>query len=110
MTMTVMVCFTMRKHKAYRNVRLFNIKCQKDINYVTFSQYPYFYSIIFYQIINQNSDPRMLNIMKLFLDILNCMINDHNCSQLCVELEGLFNCSCYSGYELQQDRATCEGN
>ena len=36
--------------------------------------------------------------------------NDHNCSQVCVELEGSFNCSCYSGYELQQDRATCEGN
>ena len=45
-----------------------------------------------------------------FSDILNCMINDHNCSQVCVELEGSFNCTCYSGYELQQDRATCEGN
>ena len=38
------------------------------------------------------------------------MINDHNCSQICVEVEGSFNCSCYSGYELQDDGATCEGN
>ena len=44
------------------------------------------------------------------IDILNCMINDHNCSQLCVEVEGSFNCSCYPGYELQQNRVTCTGN
>ena len=43
------------------------------------------------------------------LDILNCMINDHNCSQICVEVEGSFNCSCYSGYELQENRVTCAG-
>ena len=45
----------------------------------------------------------------LILDILNCMINDHNCSQLCVEVEGSFNCSCYPGYELQEDGVTCTG-
>ena len=38
------------------------------------------------------------------------MINAHNCSQLCVEVEGSFNCSCYPGYELQQDRVSCKGN
>ena len=43
------------------------------------------------------------------LDIPNCAINDHNCSQICVELEGSFNCSCYPGYELQEDRVTCTG-
>ena len=37
------------------------------------------------------------------------MINDHNCSQICVEVEGSFNCSCYTGYELQEDGATCTG-
>ena len=37
------------------------------------------------------------------------MTNDHNCSQICVEVEGSFNCSCYPGYELEQDRATCTG-
>ena len=38
------------------------------------------------------------------------MINNNNCSQLCMELEGSFNCSCYPGYELQQDRVSCKGN
>ena len=52
----------------------------------------------------------LLNILHVILDIPNCMINDHNCTQICVELEGSFNCSCYSGYQLQQDRVTCEGN
>ena len=44
------------------------------------------------------------------LDIKNCLINDHNCSQVCVELEGSFSCSCYSGYRLQEDKATCAGS
>ena len=26
-----------------------------------------------------------------------------------MEVEGSFNCSCYPGYELQDDGATCEG-
>ena len=50
-----------------------------------------------------------MHVDHLILDILNCLINDHNCSQICVELEGLFSCSCYPGYELQNNRATCEG-
>ena len=37
------------------------------------------------------------------------MINDHNCTQICVEVEGSFNCSCYSGYELQEDEVICAG-
>ena len=37
------------------------------------------------------------------------MIDGHNCSQICVELEGSFNCSCYSGYKLQEDEVTCGG-
>ena len=37
-------------------------------------------------------------------------MDGHNCSHMCVELEGSYNCSCYSGYELQEDGVTCEGN
>ena len=40
---------------------------------------------------------------------MECIMNNHNCSQMCVELEGSFNCSCYSGYTLQEDEVTCEG-
>ena len=48
--------------------------------------------------------------MYVTLDILECMVDSHNCSQICVELEGSFNCACYSGYGLQEDEVTCEGN
>ena len=85
-------------------------------NYVTV----YYYWIIKHSIttvfalcqqINKNyAYVDLLNILYVILDIPNCMINDHNCTQVCVELEGSFNCSCYAGYQLQQDRATCEGN
>ena len=37
-------------------------------------------------------------------------MDGHNCSQICVELEGSYNCSCYTGYELQEDGVACEGN
>ena len=47
--------------------------------------------------------------LHVVLDILNCMINDHNCTQICVEVEGSFNCSCYPGYELE-DGFTCTGS
>ena len=40
---------------------------------------------------------------------MECMMDGHNCSQICVELEGSFKCSCYSGYKLQEDEVTCEG-
>ena len=46
----------------------------------------------------------------MMLDIRNCLIGDHNCSQICVELEGSFSCSCYYGYNLQEDKANCAGN
>ena len=42
-------------------------------------------------------------------DIKECDIGPHNCSQQCNELPGAFNCSCYHGYQLQEDKVTCEG-
>lgn len=32
------------------------------------------------------------------------------CGQLCRNTEGSFECSCMSGYELQEDGHSCEGN
>ena len=29
---------------------------------------------------------------------------------MCIELQGSFSCSCYSGYELQEDNANCAGS
>jgi len=42
-------------------------------------------------------------------DIGECLIGTHNCSQLCVELDGGFECDCSDGYELGDDGITCEG-
>ena len=33
----------------------------------------------------------------------------YNCSQICVELDGGYECNCSSGYELRDDGFTCEG-
>ena len=42
-------------------------------------------------------------------DVGECLIGTHNCSQLCVELPGGFECNCSSGYKLQEDGVSCEG-
>ncbi len=31
------------------------------------------------------------------------------CEQVCINNEGSFTCSCNTGYELQEDRSSCEG-
>lgn len=49
-------------------------------------------------------------LLHMMLDIHNCLIGDHNCSQICVELEGSFTCSCYPGYVLEKNKANCAGN
>ena len=46
----------------------------------------------------------------IYIDIKECEIGTHNCSQQCIELDGGFECSCYPGYWLQADKITCEGN
>ena len=43
-------------------------------------------------------------------DIGECLIGIHNCSQLCMELNGGYECGCSNGYELEEDRVTCEGS
>ena len=42
-------------------------------------------------------------------DIEECATDTHNCSQLCVELDGGYECNCFNGYELGDDGITCEG-
>ena len=44
-----------------------------------------------------------------YSDIRECFIGAHNCSQLCVELEGRYKCRCSDGYELADDQVTCKG-
>ena len=44
------------------------------------------------------------------LDIMECNDGLHNCSQVCIELQGEFSCTCYDGYELLEDGVSCKGN
>ena len=45
----------------------------------------------------------------LFVDIDECQTGDNNCSQLCVNVPGSFECKCRDGYSLQDDGTTCAG-
>ena len=46
----------------------------------------------------------------ILIDIKECKDDDlHNCSQVCIELEGDFSCACYGGYELSEDGVSCNG-
>ncbi len=42
-------------------------------------------------------------------DVDECAENNGGCSQLCINTEGSFECSCTSGYELHTDNVTCLG-
>ncbi|VDI41566.1 Hypothetical predicted protein, partial [Mytilus galloprovincialis] len=41
-------------------------------------------------------------------DINECLINNGGCSYNCRNLNGSYQCSCRSGYELASDRKTCK--
>ena len=45
----------------------------------------------------------------LHSDISECLTGVHNCSQLCVELEGRYECRCFDGHELADDHVNCKG-
>lgn len=42
------------------------------------------------------------------LDIDECHLGIHKCSQACQNLPGSYNCLCYYGFSLKEDRFTCE--
>ena len=42
-------------------------------------------------------------------DVGECLIGTHNCSQICLELDGGYKCGCYKGYRLADDGVTCKG-
>ena len=49
--------------------------------------------------------------MKSFFlpDIEECKSDLQKCDQICIELNGSYECSCNAGYQLQSDNATCSG-
>jgi len=50
-----------------------------------------------------------LPTIVIMTDIRECFIGTHDCSQVCVERTGGFDCSCSFGYELEEDGISCAG-
>ena len=48
-------------------------------------------------------------ITCVLLDINECMENNGNCSQLCNNTLGSYQCDCEGGYTLDTDQLTCNG-
>ena len=42
-------------------------------------------------------------------DTDECSVGTHNCSQVCINTAGGFNCECYNGFILDTDGVTCNG-
>ena len=42
-------------------------------------------------------------------DIDECSDGRHNCSQVCINTTGGFNCECNNGFLLDTDGVTCNG-
>lgn len=47
-------------------------------------------------------------LFDFILDINECETGVHGCSQMCINVDGGFNCACYYGFTLLDDRETCE--
>lgn len=45
----------------------------------------------------------------LISDIDECRTGEHSCQQLCTNLPGTYNCSCSTGFMLNNDSITCSG-
>ena len=45
----------------------------------------------------------------MIADINECLMNNGGCSQICINTNGSFMCSCLTGYSLSIDNTTCQG-
>ena len=41
------------------------------------------------------------------LDIDECKLSTHKCSQVCANTPGGYNCLCFFGFALKEDRVNC---
>lgn len=48
-----------------------------------------------------------LTSLSYFSDINECDNNNGGCSDLCINREGTYECTCHHGYHLDWDRRTC---
>jgi len=56
---------------------------------------------------NKNINIRALNCSISEID--ECSTGEDNCQQLCNNLPGTYNCSCNTGFMLNNDSRTCSG-
>ena len=49
----------------------------------------------------------IFHLMHFHIDIDECKELTNNCSQICTDLPGTYNCSCYGGYIKHLDGFTC---
>ena len=42
------------------------------------------------------------------LDVDECKMSTHKCSQVCANTLGGYNCLCFFGFDLKEDRVNCE--
>ena len=47
--------------------------------------------------------------ISIISDIDECSNRTHNCSQVCINTAGGFNCECNTGYQLDFDNISCNG-
>ena len=53
-----------------------------------------------------------INIFELFAFIIDtdeCAEGTHECQHVCNNTPGSFHCSCFNGYQLNNDSSTCSG-
>ena len=48
--------------------------------------------------------------MDTFIDVDECSLSNGGCDQLCVNIEGSFQCRCQQGFILDSEKRTCRGN
>jgi len=49
------------------------------------------------------------SIVLLFTDIDECLTNNGECDQVCINIEGSYRCTCHQGYSYNDDSGNCVG-
>jgi len=47
--------------------------------------------------------------VDIYVDVDECETGEHNCQQLCNNLPGSYNCSCDTGFTLNDNGTNCTG-
>ena len=54
-------------------------------------------------------NPILQSLIILYTDINECALNNGGCQHKCINTDGSYYCSCDTGYDLQQDKLSCQG-